>query len=266
MGKGGRASPSGPPHVQLPKKGAPPPSPKPIPPLLPPTLEGGRSVHGGRALAALSPHHVRDLRGTLWEGVGGGRGGEEGGGGRAGPLPAPSPLSDAPRPQGACAAPVYKGLVHSGWVPRGWGGCRGWGGGRSRWVGRGKGLDGGQRGAERRDKAKRGTITKKYKKKRTLEHTQKKSRKKPEIKARELSSKGGGRRKRRGAEEDVRFSLGPGSARVESPRDRGFPLAGLSSSLKGLGPRRLLAGTGGKLGRRDYIMGVRPYPPSPPSP
>lgn len=58
----------------------------------------------------------------------------------------------------------------------------------------------GQRGMERREKAKRGTITKeeniknRKKKKHKTPRTHKKNpEKKPEIKARELSSKGGGR-------------------------------------------------------------------------
>lgn len=65
-------------------------------------------------------------------------------------------------------------------------------------------------------------------------------------------------------DEDVWFSLRYWRARVESPGARVFPLVGLSSSLKGLGPRRPFAGTGGRLGRRDYIMGVCPYLPPPP--
>lgn len=51
---------------------------------------------------------------------------------------------------------------------------------------------------------------------------------------------------------------------MESPGAQVLPLAGLSSSLKELGPRRPFAGTGGRLVKRDYIMGVRPYPPSSP--
>lgn len=59
-------------------------------------------------------------------------------------------------------------------------------------LGRGKVLDGGQRGAERRDKAKRGTITKENtKKKKTRTHTKKKSKKKPEIKPENCLPRGG---------------------------------------------------------------------------
>lgn len=81
----------------------------------------------------------------------------------------PLPLVGCPRPQGACAAPVYQGLDHSGWVPRGWGGCRGWVGGeeKSGWGGE-RDWMGVQRGAERRDKAKRVTITKENAKKKKV--------------------------------------------------------------------------------------------------
>lgn len=103
---------------------------------------------GGEGACSPLPSPRQGSAGNLVGGSWEGGGVKEGGRGRAGPLPAPSPLSDAPRPQGACAAPVYQGLVHSGWVPRGWGGCRGWGGEeRSGWEGEGTGW--GQRGAER---------------------------------------------------------------------------------------------------------------------
>ena len=36
-----------------------------------------------------------------------------------GPYPPPPPGRMPPRPQGACAVPIYQGLVNSGWVPRG---------------------------------------------------------------------------------------------------------------------------------------------------
>lgn len=150
--------------------------------------------------------------------VGGGRGGEEGSGGRAGPLPAPSPLSAGCPPsagglRGARLSRACSFWMGAAGLGRVWGvgrgeGRLGWGGGRD-WMGGSAG---------RRDKAKRGTITKENtkKKKKPRTHT-KKSRKKPEIKARELSSKGGGRRKRRGADADVWFSLGQGSHAFKAP-------------------------------------------------
>lgn len=136
-------------------------------------------------------------------------------------------------------------------------------------MGRGNGLDGGAaRGGEERQSKKSYNNKRKCKKeKSTLEltHTKKIQEKKTEIKARRIvfQGGGGGRRNRRG-DENLWFSLRQGSARVESPGAQVLPLAGLSSSLKGLGPRRTFAGTGGRLVKRDYIMGFRPYPPSSP--
>lgn len=117
------------------------------------------------------------------------------------PLLAPSPLSDAPRPQGACVAPIYQGLVHSGWVPRGWGGCRRWGGGGDVGMGAGRDCMGLQRGAERRTKQKV-TITKENTKKKNTHNNPRthksRKKKKPEIKARRTVFQGGVGRGRRG--------------------------------------------------------------------
>lgn len=193
-----------------------PPIPFPLCCPLPPRR--GRSVHGGRALAALSPHHVRDLRGTLWEGRGRGEGwrGRERRSRWAPTRPLPLVRRMPPVRRGPARRPSIKGLFILD-------GCRGVGegmgggeGGGEVGVGRGKGLDGGQRGAKRQSKKRNDNKGKYKKKKKPRTHT-KKSRKKPEIKARELSSKGGGRRKRRGADADVWFSLGQGSHAFKAP-------------------------------------------------
>ncbi|KAF6288405.1 hypothetical protein mRhiFer1_009138 [Rhinolophus ferrumequinum] len=174
VGKGGRASPSGPPMFSCQRRELPLLPPNPFP-LCCPHPQGGGSVHGGRVLAALSPHHVRDLRGTLWEGHGRGEG-WRGGGRRSRWAPTrPLPLVGCPPSAGGPARrPSIKGLfILDGRRGVGEGAGGGEGGGEVG-VGRGKGLDGGQRGAERRDKAKRGTITKENtKKKKKKPRTQK---------------------------------------------------------------------------------------------
>lgn len=68
---------------------------------------------------ATPPYHVRDLRGTLWEeGSWEGEGWRGRSGGRAGPYPAPSPLSDAPVRRAPRRSSIKGLFILDGLVPR----------------------------------------------------------------------------------------------------------------------------------------------------
>ena len=135
-----------------------------------------------------------------------------------GPYPPPPPCRMPPVRRGPARRSSIKGLFILD-------GCRGVGegvgggeGGRRGWAGEGEGTGwGAARGGEKRQSKKRNNNKIQKKKKKNIEHTQKiQKKKKPEIKPENCLPRGGRRRKWRGAEEDVWFSLGQGSHAFKS--------------------------------------------------
>lgn len=199
-----------------------PPSPFPLCCPLPP--RGGGALRPWGEGACNPPSLPRqgsagNLVGGSWEGGGVARRGAEV---ALGPYPPPPPCRMPPVRRGPARRSSIKGLFILD-------GCRGVGegvgggeGGRRGWAGEGEGTGlGAARGGEKRQSKKRNNNKRKYKKKnkpRTHKKIQKKK-KKPEIKPENCLPRGVGRRKR-GADEDVWFSLGQGSHAFKSTGPR----------------------------------------------